>query len=181
MEREMVNKPSEIPGSNGGWVQQLWPQIYGFVYYKVQNREEAEEFTQETFRRVFQKVESGEVEEGKVKAYVMRAAHNLLLDVWRQRARRPASSSVEELKEQGWEPSEPQGAINLEDKMMVEKALQQLSSEHYQVLLLRIIQGWSVAETAKKMKRSPGAIKSLQFRAVQALKEALEKGGYFDD
>ena len=175
----MVSKTATMPGTTEDWVQELWPQVYKFIYYKVQNREEAEEFTQETFRRVFQKVEAGDVEADKVKAYIMRAANNLLLEVWRQRARRPASSSVEELSEQGWEPREPQTAINWEDKMLVKEALNQLSSDHYQVLLLRIIQGYSLEETAKKMKRSPGAIKSLQFRAVQSLKEALEKGGYF--
>ena len=63
---------------------------------------------------------------------------------------------------------------------MVE-ALSQLNPDYRKVLTYRIIEGWLVKEVAEKMKRSPGAIRSLQFRALQALKEILEKGGYFHE
>lgn len=158
---------------------ELWPRIYKFVYYKVQNREEAEELTQETFRRVFPKIESGDVEQGKEKAYLMSAANNVVTEVWRKRARQPAMSSVDELKETGWEPAVPQADI--EDAMLVRKALAELSPEYQKVLTMRIIEGRPVSEVARKMKRKPGAVRSLQFRAVKALKESLEKGGYFHE
>ena len=65
--------------------------------------------------------------------------------------------------------------------MIIRQALGQLSTEHRRVLTLRIIEGWPVENVARKMQRSPGAVRSLQFRAVRALKEILEKGGYFDE
>ncbi len=160
-------------------VNDLWPRVYKFVYYKVQNREEAEELTQETFRRVYHKLESGDIEEGKEKAYIMSAANNLITEVWRRRARQPVISSVDELKEQGWEPVSP--SANVEEAMLVRKALARLSPQYRKVLTMRIIEGRPVSEVARKMKRKEGAIRSLQFRAVKALKESLEEGGFFHD
>ncbi|MDP1086143.1 sigma-70 family RNA polymerase sigma factor, partial [Klebsiella pneumoniae] len=80
--------------------------------------------------------------------------------------------------EKGWDPP-GQEQQEVEDRLMVQKAMKQLSPDYRKVLTYRIIEGWPVNEVAKKMKRSPGAVRSLQFRALQALKETLEKGGYF--
>lgn len=158
----------------------IWPRLYRYIYYKVQNREEAEEFTQETFERIQPKVLAGEVQEDKVEGYCFITAKNLIAEAWRKRVRQPATVSIDDLAEQGWEPAIPMQETDVEDTLVIGKALQDLSDDYRRVLTLRIIQGWPVDIVAKKMNRSPGAIRSLQFRAVQALKEVLDKGGYFD-
>lgn len=158
----------------------IWPRLYRYIYYKVQNREEAEELTQETFKRVQPKIVSGEVQDDKIEAYCFISAKNLIAEVWRKRVRQPVTISIDELAGQGLEPALPLQETEIEDTLVIGKALQDLNEDYRQVLTLRIIQGWPVDAVAKKMKRSPGAIRSLQFRAVQALKEVLDKGGYFD-
>lgn len=162
------------------WAEDLWPRIYRFFYYKVQNREEAEELTQETFGRVYRKVKTRGLDEPqKLEAYTFIAARNLLTDLWRKRGRKFKSVSMEELHEKGWDlPQQPQ---EVEEKMVIQEAMSLLNPEHQKVLTLRIIEGWPVENVAKKMKKSPGAVRSLQFRAVQALKEILVKGGYFNE
>ncbi|RJX26200.1 MAG: RNA polymerase sigma factor [Dethiobacter sp.] len=160
------------------WVEELWPRVYRFFYYKVQNREEAEELTQETLDRVYRKVRTGSInEEEKLQAYTFITARNLITDLWRKRGRQLSTISMDELHDKGWDP--PQQPQEVEDTMVIQQAMNQLSPEHRQVLTLRIITGWPVDNVARKMRRSPGAVRSLQFRAVQALKEVLEKGGYF--
>ncbi len=156
---------------------EIWPRIYRFFYYKMQNREEAEELTQETFRRILPQLEAGKVEPYKLASYTAAAARNLLVDTWRSRGRQPLTTSLEGLKEKGWDY--PEQATEVEEKLMVQQALKKLNEEHRIVLTYRIIEGWPVDEVARKMKRSPGAVRSLQFRAVKALKDTLEKGGYF--
>ncbi len=156
---------------------EIWPRIYRFFYYKMQNREEAEELTQETFRRVLPQVEAGKVELDKLAGYTAAAARNLLVDTWRSRGRQPLTTSLEGLQEKGWDY--PQQATEVEETLMVQQALKELNKEHRMVLTYRIIEGWPVDEVARKMNRSPGAVRSLQFRAVKALKDTLEKGGYF--
>lgn len=162
------------------WAKELWPRIYRYFYYRVQNREEAEELTQETFDRVYSKLKQNSMEaEEKLQAYTFVTARNLITDLWRRRGRRPDTVSLQEMQEKGWDP--PQQQEEVEEKMLIEQALGRLNTEHRQVLTLRIIEGWPVKNVAKKMQRSPGAVRSLQFRAVRALKEILEKGGYFDE
>lgn len=170
-----------VSGSTVLWAAEIWPRLYKYFYYRVQNREEAEELTQETFERVHPKIVSGEVEKDKIEAYCFVAAKNLIAEVWRKRVRQPAVISMDEMTAQGWEPAVPEQATGVEDFFVLERALQELSDEYRRVLILRIIEGRPVSEVAGKMKRSPGAVRSLQFRAVRALKELLDRGGYFHE
>ncbi|MGI5875620.1 MAG: RNA polymerase sigma factor [Dethiobacteria bacterium] len=168
-------------GGTESWAKEFWPRIYRFIYYKIQNKEEAEELTQEVFQRVFHKINDEKIrglDEAKMQAYVFKIARNLLIDLWRKRGRQPGIVSLSGLQAQGWDL--PQQTKEVEEALMVQQAMAQLSPDYRKVLIWRIVQGWSVEKVAQKMKRSPGAIRSLQYRAVRALKEQLERGGYFD-
>ncbi len=57
----------------------------------------------------------------------------------------------------------------VENRECVERALQQLSDEHEEVLLLRYFEGLSAEETGRRMKRSAGAVRNLTARALVAL------------
>jgi RNA polymerase sigma-70 factor, ECF subfamily len=160
---------------------EIWPRLYRYIYYRVQNREEAEELTQETFKRVHPRLASGELADDRVEAYCFATAKNLIAEVWRKRVRQPATVSMDELAGQGWEQALPVAEAAAEDIFLIREAFNRLSDDYRRVLTLRVIEGWPVKETARKMKRTPGAIRSLQFRAVQALKELLEEGGFFDE
>ncbi len=160
-------------------IENLWPEIYRFIYYKVQNKEEAEELTQDTFKRVLPKLQENKVEKEKIRAYVFQAARNLLKDLWRSRARNPKMVNIEDVQE---------GAVRdhsqerkHEDKIVIQEAMAGLSEDYRYVIKLRIVEGYSVKETALKMNRSQGAVRSLQYRAVQSLKEILEERGFFHE
>jgi RNA polymerase sigma-70 factor (ECF subfamily) len=56
----------------------------------------------------------------------------------------------------------------------LEQAMAELTADQRQVLMLRFVEDWSLADTAQAMQRSVGAVKALQFRAIQALGRALE-------
>ncbi len=160
-------------------IEELWPRVYRFFYFRVQNREEAEELTQDTFHRVYRRVESESLDVDKVEPYLFTAARNLLTDLWRKRGRHPGTLSVEELQNQGWDLADKPREV--EDRMTIQSALNQLNPDYRRVLTWRIIEGRPVEEVAKRMKRTPGAVRSLQFRAVRALKDLLDEGGYFHD
>ncbi|PKM80317.1 MAG: RNA polymerase subunit sigma-24, partial [Firmicutes bacterium HGW-Firmicutes-13] len=160
-------------------VKDLWPEIYRFIYYKVQNKEEAEELTQDTFKRVLPKIQTNKVEEDKLKAYVFQAARNLLKDLWRRRSRNPKMVNLEEV--QNSSPFNGNMEDEYEEKMVITQAMTCLSHDYQNVLTLRIVEGYSVKEAAELMGRTTGAVRSLQHRAVQSLKELLEERGFFND
>ncbi len=174
-----MRKGNAVSGVKDPQAAEIWPRLYRYIYYKVQNREEAEELTQETFKRVHPKKIAGVIEEDKIESYYFTTAKNLIAETWRKKVRQPATVSMDQLVGQGWEPSLPEQDMGLEDTLAINKAMQDLSDDYRLVLTLRIIEGWPVGAVAKKMKRSPGAVRSLQFRAIQALKELLDEGGYF--
>jgi len=170
-----------LPTGSDQLARKIWARLYRYIYYKVQNHEEAEELTQETFERVQPRIAAGKVDEEKIEAYYFAAAKNLIAEEWRKRVRQQGTISMEELAGRGWEPALPEPDREAEDALLLKEALQRLENDHRRVLTLRIIEGWPVNVTAKKMRRTPGAIRSLQFRAVLALRELLQEGGYFDE
>lgn len=148
------------------WCDATWPKLYHYIYYRVLNREEAEDLTQEAYSRALPKFPStGPLPS---QAYLKTVALNLIRDRWRQQKTRGIPVPLEEallLTE-----TDEENTVN---RALVEDLLNQLSADYRTVLQLRIIEGYSRAETARRMGRSEAAVRGLQYRAVQALRQLL--------
>lgn len=144
-----------------------WEGLYRFVYYKVQNREEAEDITQETYARAMPYLQGGKVQPGKQLGFLRTVASNVLRDQWRRNKRRGAAVDIEAInpKEHAVEDETTMSA----ERQAIEQALTKLSKEQRQVIELRIIQGYSVSDTASVMGKEEGAIRVIQHRALQQL------------
>ncbi len=135
----------------------------------------AEELVNDTFVRVWQALGRYR-EEGHFRAWLFRIARNLAADQYRRRKRRPEEVPLKE----EIAPSSAALAQNaMEDIARQERldevhaALQHLRPDYRTVLLLRFIEGLSVRETAHAMRRSEGAVRVLQLRALKALRQHL--------
>lgn len=179
IEVKKVKHVSEIEKDFSEIYKSLWPQIYKFIYYKVQNCEEAEELTQEVFQRVYKQFTKSNIEDDKVRAYTFAAARNIVYDAWKQRKKDSNVIRLDEVSEKGFEVAEENR--NIEDNLFVKQALSELPPEDRNILQLRIIKGYSISEVSKMLGKPEGTVKSLQFRALQKLREKLLKGGYFDE
>jgi RNA polymerase sigma-70 factor (ECF subfamily) len=56
----------------------------------------------------------------------------------------------------------------------VQDALSQITDEQAEVITLRFLEGLSIAEVASRMEKTEGAIKALQYRAVQSLRRVMQ-------
>jgi RNA polymerase sigma-70 factor (ECF subfamily) len=157
----------------------LWPQVYKFIYYKVQNKQESEELTQEIFHRVYKQVSKNGVDENKIKAYIFAAARNIVFDTWRKRDRDFKVIQLDDIAERDVELIDENKVV--EGNLAVKEALQLLSGDERDVIILRIIKGYSINEVSQRLGKPEGTIKSIQFRALQKLRQKLEKGGYFNE
>jgi RNA polymerase sigma-70 factor (ECF subfamily) len=63
----------------------------------------------------------------------------------------------------------------MQNKILLE-AVKQLNAEQQECIVLRFLQGLSVAETAQAMGKNDGAIKALQYRAIRSLGRLLPEG-----
>lgn len=94
------------------------------------------------------------------------------------RSETSAINLLERLAETSHTPS--RSAVRHEAVDAVRAAVERLEADYRDVLRFRFVQGLSVAETAKSMQRSPGAVMMLCQRAVQRLAEQLADAGLSD-
>lgn len=149
-----------------------WEPLYRFIYYKVQNREEAEDIIQETYVKTLTYLKKHEAPPDNFLGYMKTVALNVLRDRWRQSKRRGIPVSIEEINTVETAEVDHQKAVA--QRLQLENALEKLSSDQRAVVDLRIIKGYSVAETAKLLGKTEAAVRTSQYRALQALSQLLD-------
>ncbi len=149
-----------------------WEPLYRFIYLKVQNREEAEDITQETYVKTLTYLQKHKTQPDNFFSFMKTVALNLVRDRWRQKKRRGTAVNIAEIYTEKTAVMDSQDEIAL--RLQLEKALAELNSNQRTVLELRIIKGYSVAETAKMTGKTEGAVRTAQYRALQALARILD-------
>lgn len=150
-----------------------WESLYRFIYYKVQNRQEAEDITQETYVKALAYLQKNNVQIEKHIGFLKAISLNVLRDKWRKGKRQGHVIDIEAVR-----PEETAVEDSTEasvQRQMVQDALGRLKAEHRTVIELRILKGYSVAETAKLMNKQEGNIRVLQYRALQNLAAILKR------
>jgi RNA polymerase sigma-70 factor (ECF subfamily) len=150
---------------------QTWKELYRYIYYKVQNREEAQDITQETYIRAISYLEKNQGQVMNIGGYLKTIAINIIRDQWRKKKRWGNPINIEDINPEKLAKEDFTEEVN--DRQVVEVAMQQLSKEQQEVITLRIMKGYSSAETARIMGRKEGTIRVMQYRALQALSELL--------
>ncbi|MEA4826882.1 RNA polymerase sigma factor [Clostridium sp. JNZ J1-5] len=154
---------------------QMWLKVYKYIYYLVQNKEEAEEIAQDVFQKIFIKYKSNRLEKEKIEPYIFRAAKNAVVDRWRQNGRKAKVITIEDMSVFDIDKYQEN---RITENMLVRQAMDELDVESRAVIELRIIKGYTVKEVANIMGKPEGTVKSLQFRALKKLKDNLKKGEY---
>jgi len=176
MERS-IKKKEEEEYKNSILFQELYKTYYnklkGYLYKRLQNREEAEELTQEVFYRFYRQCQKGKIDFDKSEPYLYRSAQNALYDLWRKRGRNPKIITMEPFEERGKAFSQEEEKL---DDLLVKELMEELSDQEERILRLRVLQGYSVKETAAILQKPEGTIKSIQYRALKKLKEVVVGG-----
>lgn len=149
-----------------------WEPLYRFIYYKVQNRQEAEDITQETYVKAIAYLQRGKVNPDKYIGFLKTVALNVLRDIWRKNKRRGKVVNIDAINPIENANEDPAECIT--QRILIENALDLLKSEQRTVIELRILEGYSVAETAKFMGKKEPTIRVMQHRALQSLATILK-------
>ncbi len=149
--------------------------IYRFVYYRVGSAQLAEDITSETFVRGLRAISRFSWQGKDFGAWLTTIARNLVTDHYKSsRARLEiVSDSVPESPRTA--PSPEEEVLSLVSNEMLFTAVNQLPTEQRDCVLMRFIQGLSIAQTAAALGRSEGAIKQLQLRAVRSLAKNISE------
>jgi RNA polymerase sigma-70 factor (ECF subfamily) len=150
--------------------------IYGYLFWNLGSREDAEDITEEVFLRCLVKIDSYNPHRGAFKAWAFRIARNLMVDHQRRGGRRARSELGEELEQDL--PGPPEKAEQAERTKALREALEELTFMQRQVILMKFFAGMSNAETASALARREGAINALQHRALRRMGKILEDRGW---
>lgn len=147
--------------------------IYRFIYYRVHDRGLAEDLTSETFLRALRRITSVEYQGRDIGAWFMTIARNLVFDHSKSARARLEVVTGDEL-DPGADVASTEATVlaGITTHQLV-VAVNELGDEQRECIVLRFIQGMSVAETAEIMGKRDGAIKALQHRAVKRLATLL--------
>jgi len=147
--------------------------LYRHVYCMVNDRQLAEDLTAQTFLQALQAIARYEERGLPFRAWLLRIARNLATNHWR--GQRNHNSS----RNHGSERAIPSPEQFCEAKLREEevwRAVRSLRGDQRQVIILRFVDGLSYPEVAQVLGKSIGAIRVVQYRALSALRRALEDG-----
>jgi RNA polymerase sigma-70 factor (ECF subfamily) len=153
--------------------------VYRYVLFRVGDRTLAEDLTSETFLRALRRITSVSYQGRDVGAWFITIARNLVLDhVKSSRYRLEVTTSdVADAPVRAGVTSGPENeVVAAATNAELMRCIARLNPDQQECIMLRFMQGLSVAETAAHMGRNEGAIKALQHRAVRRLAQLLPEG-----
>jgi RNA polymerase sigma-70 factor (ECF subfamily) len=147
--------------------------VYRYVFYRVSNRSLTEDMVSETFLRALRRITSFTWQGRDFGAWLVTIARNLIADHYKSSRYKLEVATAEMLDaDRATDGPEDEVLDNITNMTLLE-AVKMLGAEQQECIVLRFLQGFSVTETALAMGKTDGAIKALQYRAVQSLKRLL--------
>jgi RNA polymerase sigma-70 factor (ECF subfamily) len=155
----------------GELYEQCHQDIYWYLFYRVGNTQTAEDLTAEVFLRMLRGLPNYQPQGKPVEAWLFQIARNLAIDHYRSN-HRDASIDIEEsqLVESEDVHNSVENSLNSEK---LRRALEHLSADQRDVIILRFVLGMPIAEAARTINRSQDAVKALQRRGLLALRDLL--------
>jgi RNA polymerase sigma-70 factor, ECF subfamily len=164
------------PEAFGVLYEEHFDRIYRYVLLRVRNQADAEDITQQVFLRALESIGSYRWRGTPFASWLFRIAHNLVVDYWKKKSReRTAAVAPGDIDEAVAAPAgDPAELAELRfDMKQLTAACERLSDGQREVISLRFAGGLSVAEAAKVMGKSEGAVKVLQHAALVKLRRIV--------
>jgi RNA polymerase sigma-70 factor (ECF subfamily) len=154
--------------------------VFRYAYYRVGSRQLAEDLTSETFLRALRRIGSVTWQGRDLGAWLVTIARNLIADHYKSSRYRLEVTTADVLdvdQEDQHSAGHPESEVleRLTNAALLD-AVRKLNPEQQECVVLRFLQGFSVAETAEAMGKNEGAIKALQYRAIRRLGRLLPPG-----
>ena len=155
--------------------------VYSYAYYRVGNHHDAEDLTEQTFLQAYRHFERAQREsEGRpLRPWLIRIAHNLAANYYRDRSRRP-QTAIEDADMLATAHTTEGLVQDRDDLKRILECVQQLPDDRREALIMRFALGMDNREIARALGRTDGATKVLLHRAIRQLEELVktaENGG----
>ena len=152
--------------------------VYSYSYYRVGNHHDAEDLTTQTFLQAYRHFERAQREShGRpLRPWLIRIAHNLAANLYRDRSRKPQTNIDESVM--------PLPALHTTEDLVegrdelarILEGVEQLPDDRREALIMRFALGMDNREIARALGRTDGATKVLIHRAIKQLEEEMGVG-----
>jgi RNA polymerase sigma-70 factor, ECF subfamily len=161
-ERQLIEAAQRDPNRFGELYESNFDRVYAFVARRVPSREEAEDLTAEVFHQALAGLSKFEWQGTPFAAWLVGIASHLIAHRWQRAARQ--SEVSDELESVGV-PEET------ERQAMFTQLVNRLPDDQRHVIRRRFLDQRSIRDIAQELGRSEGAVKQLQFRAIENLRK----------
>lgn len=146
--------------------------IYRYLYYRTGDPQTADDLTSEVFLRMINALTNYRLQDVSFQAWLFQIAHNLLNDHYRKMSIRNHVQLEENIMEdpQATRSRPVEHSLN---SVTLHNALDLLSGEQRDVIVMRFITGLPISEVAQTLNKSEDAVKGLQRRALANLRDVL--------
>ncbi|HEY3767963.1 MAG TPA: sigma-70 family RNA polymerase sigma factor [Candidatus Angelobacter sp.] len=172
-ERLLIEAAQNDPSRFAELYENNFHRVYAFVARRVNDRDEAQDITAEVFHQALRNLGRFQWRGVPFAAWLLRIAANALADRW-QRASRGVEVQAEDSLEERAE-SDVGDTAEVERRAILFQLVDRLPEDQRLVIVRRFVEQKSVREIAQELGRSDGAVKQLQFRALETLRGQVRK------
>lgn len=147
--------------------------IHRYISLRVSDGQTAEDITSEVFLHALEGLQTFEHRGVRFSAWLYRIAHDRVIDYYRRQASHRGSAELsEDLAGTGPDPHDV--AVRSLDEQRLRACLEKLSEDQRLVVILRCIERQPADEVARQLGKTPGAVRTIQHRALAALSRLME-------
>jgi RNA polymerase sigma-70 factor (ECF subfamily) len=168
-ERLLVEAAQKDPGRFAALYEIHFERVYAFVARRVGDRDAAEDLTSDVFHKALANLKRFEWRGVPFGAWLLRIAVNAIVDRSKRQGREIAVDDPLELSIQP-------GLGQVDDRARLFRLVDRLPADQRHVVVMRFAEQKSIREIAQHLGRSEGAVKQLQFRGLENLRDGFEAG-----
>ena len=168
-ERLLIEAAQQDPACFADLYELHFERIYAYAVKRVSNRTEAEDLTAEVFHQALANLKRFEWRGIPFAAWLFRIAGNLISDRWQRSGREVADEPAMEAAQVS-----PTEIEEIERRATLFRLVDTLPAEQRRVVVLRFVEEKSIKEVAQEIRKTEGAVKQLQFRALTSLRAHME-------
>ena len=172
VERRRIEAAQHNPNLFAALYEDNFERVYAYVARRVHGRDEAQELTAEVFHKAFANLRHFEWRGVPFVAWLFRIAANAIADR-SQRAAKERQILERAAGDRDHRDPEPSDVEEIEERARLFRLVDQLPADQRRVIVMRFAEEKSIREISLELGRSEGAVKQLQFRGLQNLRERL--------
>ena len=167
-DRLLVEAAKKDPGRFAELYELNFARVYGYIARRVGDRDAAQDLTSDVFHKALASIHTFEWRGVPFAGWLLRIAANMIVDRSKRSGREV--SGQDDLAE----PSTQPNLEEIDQQGRLFRLVEQLPADQRRVIGMRFAEEKSIREIATELGRSEGAVKQLQFRALQNLRARME-------